>query len=302
MRNLAYCCLSKKARPWRFAEGEDLQVVNTDGSILQAVSITYRYPGGTPVFNKLSLDLHQGERTVLLGPNGAGKSTLLFSLLGMYRMEAGEIRFHGKRLTDWHEREIRQRLAYLFQNPDDQVFAPTVEEDILFGPEQFGYPVEEQQQRLAQVADRLQILHLLKRNPRHLSYGEKRRVALAGVLILDPEVIFFDEPLAFLDPPGRQLFLGMLEFLANEGKTLLVATHDLNFAAEWGERILFLQNGEIGADGDRRILRHGFPAFGQCIPIPTQIFRSFVPDEHLPVTVSEAQSYLLQDKYLTRQS
>lgn len=277
-------------------------MVNARNTILQAVSIAYRYLGGKPIFQNLSFDLGKGERTVLLGPNGAGKSTLLFSLLGMYRLEAGEVRFHGKRLADWKEGEIRQRLAYLFQNPDDQVFAPTVEEDILFGPRQFGYSVEEQQKRLAEVAEWLQIQHLMQRNPRHISYGEKRRVALAGLLILEPEVIFFDEPLAFLDPPGRQLFLETLEHLTDAGKTLLVATHDLNFAAEWGERVLLLQHGELIADGERTILRKGFPGFGQCIPTPTQIFRGFVPDSDLPVTVEEGRQFVAQAKNLTRQS
>jgi cobalt/nickel transport system ATP-binding protein len=267
-------------------------MVDAKVPILQAVKITYRYPGGVPVFQELSFDLRAGEKTVLLGPNGAGKSTLLFSLLGMHRLEAGEVFLQAKRLADWKEAEIRQRLAYLFQNPDDQVFAPTVEEDVLFGPQQFGYSMEEQQKRLTEVADWLQIHHLLKRNPRHISYGEKRRVALAGVLILNPQVIFFDEPLAFLDPPGQQLFLETLERLATEGKTLLVATHDLNFAAEWGERILFLQHGKMLADGDRTILREGFPAFGQCIPLPTQIFQGFAPDDELPVTVAESRQYL----------
>lgn len=277
-------------------------MTNENPPILAAAGITYRYPGGEPVLRELSFALRSGEQTVLLGPNGAGKSTLLFSLLGMFRPEAGVIELHGRGLTDWKETEIRQRLAYLFQNPDDQVFAPTVEEDILFGPRQFGYSAEEQRRRLAKVMDRLQIHHLRQRNPRHLSYGEKRRVALAGVLVLEPEVIFFDEPLAFLDPPGRVLLAETLAELAEEGKTLLVATHDLNFAAEWGERILFLENGRISADGDRTILRKGFPAFGGSIPIPTQIFHRFLPDDKLPVTIGEARTFLVQEKNPLRQS
>ncbi|AZR72616.1 hypothetical protein BBF96_03965 [Anoxybacter fermentans] len=261
-------------------------------TILMVKDLTFRYPGGEPVLKTISFALKAGEKTVLLGPNGAGKSTLLFNLLRLYSPEEGEIYLKGKRLKDVPEEFLRQKLAYIFQNPDDQVFAPTVEEDILYGPVQFGIDSKEQKNRLKQVVELLQIKELLKRNPRHLSYGEKRRVALAGVLVMNPEIIFFDEPLAFLDPPGRKLFIKIMEELFCQGKTLLVATHDLNFAAEWGQRFLVLKDGRIIADGDHKILKKGIATFDYSLPIPTQIFQGFVHESQLPLTIKESRELL----------
>ncbi len=254
--------------------------------ILQVEKLTFGYQEGEPVLRDISFSLETNQPTVLLGPNGAGKSTLMFNLLGLYKPGAGEIFFQGQSLESLGEETLRQKLAYIFQNPDDQVFAPTVREDILFGPLQFGMDSQLTTDRLTGIVEQLQISHLLERNPRHLSYGEKRRVALAGVLIMEPEIIFFDEPLAFLDPPGRKLFIEILAQLKREGKSLFVATHDLNFAAEWGERFLVLHDGEILSNGDRRLFQKGIEAFGEIKPLVTQIFEGYVKTAELPVTVA----------------
>lgn len=260
--------------------------------ILQVKNLTYRYFGEKPILHKLSLTLHKQEKTVLLGVNGAGKSTLMFNILGIYKGEEGDISFQGINIREISEAVLRQKMAYIFQNPDDQVFATTVKEDILFGLVQFGFTQDEQDKRLNEVVELLKIDHLLKKNPRHLSYGEKRRVALAGVLVMEPEIIFFDEPMAFLDPPGRELFMSILDKLYKQGKTLVIATHDLNFAAEWGERYILLNNGQISMDGDKNILIEGMEPFKYTLPITTQIFKDYMPSSELPVTVEEGREKL----------
>lgn len=264
--------------------------------ILQVENLTYRYFGEEPILHRLSFTLHKQEKTVLLGVNGAGKSTLMFNILGLYKGEEGTIYFQGSDINEISEDVLRQKMAYIFQNPDDQVFAPTVEEDILFGLVQFGFTQEEQYKRLNEVVELLKIDHLLKKNPRYLSYGEKRRVALAGVLVMEPEIIFFDEPMAFLDPPGRELFMSILDMLYKQGKTLVIATHDLNFAAEWGERYLLLDNGQISIDGDKTVLREGMAPFNYNIPITTQIFKEYISSSELPITVDEGRETLRKCK------
>ena len=138
----------------------------------------------------------------------------------------------------------------------------------------------------------LKIEDLLKKNPHHLSYGEKRRVALAGVLIMEPEIIFLDEPLAFLDPLGTQTLIQILDRLIAEGKTIVIATHDLNFAAEWGERFIILDDGEVAAQGGREVLKGGIESFDNAIPIVAQLFKGLVADEELLVSVEEGRELL----------
>ncbi|AGB41689.1 ABC-type cobalt transport system, ATPase component [Halobacteroides halobius DSM 5150] len=261
-------------------------------NILQVRDLTFSYTGTQEILKEVSFSIQRNEPTVLLGPNGAGKSTLIFNLLNLEVPDKGQIYLKGQSLEEIEEDKLRQQVAYIFQNPDDQVFAPTVKEDILFGPIQFGLPAKEQEKRLEEVVELLQISHLLARNPRHLSYGEKRRVALAGALIIDPELIFLDEPLAFLDPPGQQLLIEIMKQLTSQGKTLLVATHDLNFAAEWGEKFLVLDAGELVASGDKRVLKEQEAVFGDNLPLVSQVFKKVVPDDKLPLTIKEAKKLL----------
>ncbi|WP_083189742.1 energy-coupling factor ABC transporter ATP-binding protein [Orenia metallireducens] len=240
----------------------------------------------------ISFSINKNQPTIFLGANGAGKSTLFFNLLRVYSPDTGEVLFKGEDLSKIDEKIVRQKMAYLFQNPDDQVFAPTVEEDILFGPRQFGLSIDEIQNKLAELVNLLKIENLLKKNPHHLSYGEKRRVALAGVLIMEPEIIFLDEPLAFLDPLGAQTLIEILDRLIAEGKTIVIATHDLNFAAEWGEKFIILDDGEVAAQGGVEILRDGITTFANTLPIVSQLFKGLVADEELPVSIEEGRELL----------
>lgn len=270
--------------------------MNKKEVIIKVEGLFFRYQQDQ-VLKNINFHIYQGQKTVILGPNGAGKSTLMLVLLAILQPEQGQVFFQGQLLTELPEAHLRQKAGYIFQNPDDQVLAPTVKEDILFGAEQLGINPELREERLRQLTKLLQIENLLTANPRNLSYGEKRRVALAGILIMNPDIIFFDEPLAFLDPDGKRLLSEIMEQLSLTGKTLIIATHDLDFAAQWGEHYMLLLNGEIKASGGREIFKKDLPFFQNNPLLPTRIFQGYLPDEQLPINIAESRALLSSTGY-----
>ncbi len=208
-----------------------------------------RYPDGPVVLEDITLHISAGERVALVGPNGAGKSTLMLHLNGILRAEAGEIRLCGMILEDSTLRAIRRAVGLVFQNPDDQLFSPTVFDDVAFGPIYQGCPPEEIQLR---VRDALAAVHMetyIHRISHHLSVGEKKRIAIATVLSMNPEILILDEPTSGLDPQSRRNFIRLLSELP---QTMLVATHDLALVREICPRTLILDSGRIVADGSTR--------------------------------------------------
>lgn len=266
--------------------------MNNKNPIIKVEDLTYSYQKNINVLEQISFTVEYNKKVVLLGPNGAGKSTLMFNLLGLYTPDQGNVYFEGKDIIDIEESTLRKKMAYIFQNPDDQIFAPTVKEDILFGPKQYNFDDYTIQKEINRLSELLNIEHLMTRNPRQLSYGEKRRVALAGVLIMNPEIILLDEPLAFLDPQGKKQFIDILGQLHNQGKTLFVATHDLNFAAEWGNYFILLNDGKIDTVNQREVFKGKNGAFQGVVPITVDIFRGFVPEDSLPLTIRDSRKLL----------
>ena len=227
--------------------------------------LRYRYPDGPVVLDDISLHIKAGERVALVGPNGAGKSTLMLHLNGLLRAESGVLRLCGVELADSTLRAVRRAVGLVFQNPDDQLFSPTVFDDVAFGPIYQGCPEAEVR---ARVRDALAAVHMeayIQRVSHHLSVGEKKRIAIATVLSMDPEILVLDEPTAGLDPQARRNFIRLLAELP---QTMLVATHDLALVREICPRTLILDGGRIAADGrtkkilaDRKLLaRHGLSA------------------------------------------
>ena len=227
--------------------------------------LRYRYPDGPVVLDDISLHINAGERVALVGPNGAGKSTLMLHLNGLLRAESGVLRLCGVELADSTLRAVRRAVGLVFQNPDDQLFSPTVFDDVAFGPIYQGCPEAEVR---ARVRDALAAVHMeayIQRVSHHLSVGEKKRIAIATVLSMDPEILVLDEPTAGLDPQARRNFIRLLAELP---QTMLVATHDLALVREICPRTLILDGGRIAADGrtkkilaDRKLLaRHGLSA------------------------------------------
>jgi energy-coupling factor transporter ATP-binding protein EcfA2 len=220
-----------------------------DVSLLAVNQLSYRYPDGHEALRGLSFTLTPGERVALIGPNGAGKSTLLLHLNGLLPERApaaSRVTVDGLPLVEANLAEVRRRVGLLFQDPDDQLFCPTVWEDVAFGPQQLGV-AEPQLSRL--VRDSLAQVGLAgfeERLPHHLSRGEKRRVCLAGLLACEARLLVLDEPTSDLDPRGRRELMGLLTRLP---MGQLIATHDLEFVVEICPRAIVLDGGCIVADG-----------------------------------------------------
>jgi energy-coupling factor transporter ATP-binding protein EcfA2 len=206
---------------------------------IEVKGLSYCYPDGREALRSVSFTIGEGECVGLIGPNGAGKSTLLLHLNGILpEKPAGAVRVFGQ--TDLAA--MRRDVGLLFQDPDDQLFCPTVFEDVAFGPQQLGLPEASATEALAQVG----LAGFEKRSAHHLSHGEKRRVCLAGVLACRPRILALDEPTSGLDPRGRREFKTLLHKVR---ATKLVTTHDLDFVAEFCSRVLVLDGGQLVADG-----------------------------------------------------
>ncbi|MER3401577.1 MAG: cobalt ABC transporter ATP-binding protein [Thermoflexus sp.] len=215
-------------------------------ALLEAEGLVYVYPDGRRALNGVSLALRRGEKVALVGPNGAGKSTLLLVLSGLFRPAAGVIRWEGQPVGDGDLRRLRARVGLVFQDPDDQLFSPTVFDDVAYGLIYQGLAASEVAERVHQALEAVGMDGAASRISHHLSVGEKKRVALATVLALQPEVMLFDEPTAGLDPRGRREFIRLLKAMP---QTMLVATHDMRMVAEAFPRTLVMDGGEIVADG-----------------------------------------------------
>jgi cobalt/nickel transport system ATP-binding protein len=224
--------------------------------------LRYRYPDGPIVLDDISFHIQAGERIALVGPNGAGKSTLMLHLNGILRSESGMIRLCGMELEESTLRAVRRAVGLVFQNPDDQLFSPTVFDDVAFGPIYQGCSSEETQARVHSALEAVHMEAYIHRVSHHLSVGEKKRIAIATVLSMDPEILVLDEPTAGLDPQARRNFIRLLAELP---QTMLVATHDLALVREICTRTLILDGGRMVGDAptrsilaDRKLLaQHG---------------------------------------------
>jgi cobalt/nickel transport system ATP-binding protein len=212
---------------------------------IEARGLRFSYPNGVPALSGVDLSVGDGERVAVLGPNGAGKTTLMLHLNGLLS-GAGSLSVAGIDAAGGNARELRARVGLVFQDPDDQLFMPTVREDVAFGPLNLGAAPHEAAARADTALREVRMEHVAQRAPHQLSLGQRRRVAIATVLAMDPSLLVLDEPSASLDPRARRELLRMLEGLA---QTLLVVTHDLPFAAELCERAVVLSGGRIVADG-----------------------------------------------------
>lgn len=208
--------------------------------------LCFTYPDGTEVLRGVNLAVQPGERVAILGPNAAGKTTLLLHLIGILGGGGGAITVGGVQLTDDSVGEIRRRVGLLFQDPDDQLFMPTVFEDVAFGPANFGVEGDERSQRVEWALAQVGMEGMGEKAPHHLSGGEKRRAALATVLACRPDILVLDEPSSNLDPAGRR---ELAEVLTGQETTLLVVTHDLLYALQLCPRAVILNRGVVMADG-----------------------------------------------------
>lgn len=224
----------------------------TDGAGLSASALTHRYSCGRVALDSLTFALAPGECAALVGPNGAGKTTLFLRLCGVLAGKPGQARVGAlDPAVPEHRRKLPEVVGVVFQNPDDQLFSPTVEEDVAFGPLNAGASPAEAQARAAEALASVGLPNARDRVPFQLSGGEKRRAALAGVLAMRPSVLLLDEPSIFLDPRGRRELIAVIRALPG---TKLIATHDLDLVLDLAPRVLVLDAGQLAADGPTREL------------------------------------------------
>jgi len=214
--------------------------------IVELKGLSFRYPDGTPALDSIDLTIHHGESVGLVGANGAGKSTLLQHLCGVHVPQTGRVRVGDVPVLPGTLGEVRRTVGLVFQDPDDQLFMPTVAEDVAFGPLNIGLPPEEAAQRVDEALAQVDALHLKHRPPHRLSGGEKRAVAIATVLACLPDIMVMDEPSANLDPHSRRLLIKLLRSFHH---TKILATHDLDMVLDLCERTVVMHKGRIMADG-----------------------------------------------------
>jgi cobalt/nickel transport system ATP-binding protein len=216
---------------------------------LEVRSLAFAYPDGHQALFGIDLVVERGERVALLGPNGAGKTTFVLHLNGILSGGVGSVRVGGLEVRPADRdalREIRRRVGVVFQDPDDQLFMPTVRDDVAFGPANLGMQGAELEARVASALADVGMADVADRPPHHLSFGQRRRVAVATVLAMEPEILVLDEPTSNLDPASRR---ELAEVLSALPVTLLVVTHDLPYALELCERSVVLSGGSVVADG-----------------------------------------------------
>ncbi len=214
--------------------------------VLDVRGLAYAYPDGHQALYGVNLHVHRGERVALLGPNGAGKTTLVLHLNGILEAGAGAVAVSGLPVTKANLKEVRRRVGVVFQDPDDQLFMPTVRDDVAFGPANLGLRGAELDAAVLDALEQVGMAAFADRPPHHLSFGQRRRVAVATVLAMQPEVLVLDEPSSNLDPASRRELADILRGL---DVTVLMVTHDLPYALELCPRSVVLADGLIVADG-----------------------------------------------------
>ncbi|WP_227767334.1 ATP-binding cassette domain-containing protein [Zhaonella formicivorans] len=267
--------------------------------VIKAINIKdlhFCYGDGTQALAGVHLEISAGEKVALLGPNGAGKSTLLLHFNGLNLPQQGEVFILGQKITSQNERWVRSKVGLVFQDPDDQLFAPTVWEDVLFGPLNLGLKLAEAELRAREALQAVGMLNYKDKTPLHLSFGQKKRVAIAGVLAMEPEIIVLDEPTAYLDPKGQEDLLVILDNLHDQGKTIIIATHDVDLVAEWAQSLIVLRSGTILAQGGVELLSSAevVEKANLRYPVVTRLFKSIeeLADVTPPVTFSQATALI----------
>lgn len=220
-------------------------------AILTLQNVTFTYPGAVTALKNLTVTFARGQRTAVMGRNGSGKTSLFALLNGLQRPQSGKILFAGKQLS--YDRgsllNLRQAVGMVFQDPEHQLFSASLYEDVSFGPMNLGLPEAEVRRRVDRALELLDLTALLERPVHDLSFGQKKRACIAGILAMQPEVIVLDEPFAGLDAVMTHDLIATLDDLGEQGVTLIVATHDVDFAGNWADKIIVLREGEVLEQG-----------------------------------------------------
>jgi cobalt/nickel transport system ATP-binding protein len=220
-------------------------------TILEAENIEFSYTDGTKALRKVNMAVYRGEKIAVLGSNGAGKSTLFLHFNGILQPEKGCIRFRGREISYKGAKlmELRRKIGIVFQDPDSQLFSASVLQEVSYGPMNLGLSPAEVRRCVDKALQDTEISDLIDRPTHMLSFGQKKRVSIADILAMEPEVIIFDEPTAWLDPRHAREFMQLLDDLSKQGKTIIVSTHDVDLAYTWTDKIFVMKQGRVIAEG-----------------------------------------------------
>lgn len=247
--------------------------------LLRAENLSYSYEQGNQVLKEINLTIKKGEKIAVLGSNGAGKSTCFLNLNGVLWPGSGRIFYRGKQIGKKDLHELRKNVGIVFQDADNQIIASTVFSEVSFGPMNLKLPREEVKRRVETALDCMNLRSMKDRPPHYLSGGEKKRVSIADILAMESEVVIFDEPTASLDPVHVEMLTGVLDKMSRMGKTLLISTHDVDFAYRWAERAVIFAGGRIVADGPVRAVLEDEKVLQQANlrkPLLLQVYNSLV--------------------------
>ena len=272
--------------------------------MLEVKNLKYSYNSDYQALKGVSLKVERGQMVALLGKNGAGKSTLFLHLNGIFQPDEGQVFIDGEELK-YDKKSLlrfRQKVGIVFQNPDDQIFAPTVEEDVAFGPLNLGLSMEEVQDRVEMSLARVGMSGYEKTAPHHLSGGQKKRVAIAGILAMKPEIMVLDEPTAGLDPQGVVNLSKLLDELNEEGITIIISTHEVDLVPNYADKVFVLVDGKLIGEGTPKEI-FAQPEILEManlkVPIVTDLFQQlevegFDMQGDYPLTIDEAKDKFLK--------
>ena len=275
----------------------------TDQIAILASNISFTYPEGSKALENIDFEVGAGEFVSLLASNGSGKTTLIKILTGILKAQVGSVLIDGKELGSFTNRDLYQRVGVVLQNPNDQLFGATVEDDVAFGPRNLNLSDQEIEARIEESLRFVSAEHLRKKAIHHLSYGEQKRVAIAGVLAMKPNIIILDEPTAGLDPSGETQMMRLLSRLNREQKiTILLATHLIDMLPLFSNRIYLLKKGKLLLHGTPNEVFRNHELIAQAnlrIPYISSLLHELekydgAPIGNLPLTVRDARQRLLE--------
>ena len=268
---------------------------------IEVKQLSYQYQDGTKALENVTLAIKQGEKVALIGANGSGKSTLFLCLTGVLKPKAGSILYDGNQVRFDRKglKQLRSKVGIVFQEPDNQLFSASVYEDISFGLFNMGMEKEQVKQRVEQVITDLNMTAFSHKPTHFLSGGQKKQVTIADIVVMDPEVILFDEPAAALDPKHTKLVYERLEELHEKGVTLIVSTHDMNHAYEWADKVILFHGGQVLKVGtpkevftDKALLQRAAVRQPFVLEVFEQIKKQETKDQWFPSNKEELVQYI----------
>jgi cobalt/nickel transport system ATP-binding protein len=274
-------------------------------NVIETRNIVYEYPDGTKALKNVNFTAEDGKIVALLGPNGAGKSTLFLHFNGILEPSSGKVLVNGEPIG-YDKKElmkVRQEVGIVFQNPDDQLFAPTVMEDVAFGPMNMDLPEEEVEKRVKSALKRVGMAGFEKKPPHHLSGGQKKRVTIAGILAMHPKIMVLDEPTSGLDPRGASQIMKLLYDLNKEGMTIIISTHDVDLVPIYASKIYILSHGNIIKEGNPQTVFNDVETIRAAdlrLPRIAHLMEILNKEDHIifgepyPLTIGEARRRIRQ--------